>query len=75
MAWPKSNLVSDVKKLIGDCDGMIARMTPVKGELTEAAYVPGDNFFADGRGFNTMRLNFAGAADEMMESSIKLLGA
>ena len=37
LVWSKSNLVSDVKELIGDCDGIIARMTPVKGELIEAA--------------------------------------
>ncbi len=33
----ESNLVADVKKLIGEADGIIARMTPVKAELIEAA--------------------------------------
>ncbi len=37
LVWSKSNSVSDVKELIGDCDGIIARMTPVKAELIEAA--------------------------------------
>lgn len=37
LIWPKSNLVADVKELIGDVDGIIARMTPVKQELIEAA--------------------------------------
>lgn len=37
LIWPKSNLVEDVKELIGDADGIIARMTPVKQELIEAA--------------------------------------
>ena len=40
----------------------------------KVAYVPGDSFFADGRGINTMRLNFANAADEMVEPGIRLLG-
>ena len=33
----QSNLVNDVKELIGDVDGIIARMTPVKEELIERA--------------------------------------
>lgn len=37
LIWPKSNLAEDVKELIGDADGIIARMTPVKQELIEAA--------------------------------------
>lgn len=37
LVWSKSNLVQDVKELIGSCDGIIARMTPVKKELIEAA--------------------------------------
>lgn len=37
LVWSKSNLVADVKELIGDVDGIIARMTPVKQELIEAA--------------------------------------
>lgn len=37
LVWSKTNLVSDVKELIGQVDGIIARMTPVKQELIEAA--------------------------------------
>ena len=37
LVWSKSNLVSEVKKMIGDVDGIIARMTPVKEELIDAA--------------------------------------
>lgn len=37
LIWSKSNLVGDVKEMIGDADGIIARMTPVKEELIEAA--------------------------------------
>lgn len=33
----KSNAVCDVKECIAGCDGIIARMTPVKSELIEAA--------------------------------------
>lgn len=40
----------------------------------KVAYVPGDSFFADGKGINTMRLNFSNAADEIMEPGLKLLG-
>lgn len=37
LVWSKSNSVSDVGECIADCDGIIARMTPVKAELIEAA--------------------------------------
>lgn len=37
LVWSKSNLVEDVKEAIGDVDGIIARMTPVKQELIDAA--------------------------------------
>jgi len=40
----------------------------------KVAYVPGDSFFADGEGLNTMRLNFSNADTERMEQGIKLLG-
>lgn len=33
----ETNLIPDVRKLIGDCDGIIARMTHVKAELIDAA--------------------------------------
>lgn len=37
LVWSKSNLIEDVKELIGSCDGIIARMTPVKGDLIQVA--------------------------------------
>lgn len=37
LVWSESNLVADVKKVIKGCDGIIARMTPVKEELIELA--------------------------------------
>lgn len=37
LVWSRSNLVEDVKAVIGDCQGIIARMTPVKGELLALA--------------------------------------
>jgi len=40
----------------------------------KVAYVPGDSFYADGKGINTMRLNFSNAADEIFEPGLKLLG-
>ena len=33
----KNNAANDVKECIADCDGIVARMTPVKAELIEAA--------------------------------------
>lgn len=38
------------------------------------AFVPGQAFFADGSGNNTMRLNFTNSSDEEIENGIKLLG-
>lgn len=40
----------------------------------KVAYVPGESFFADGRGIGTMRLNFANASLESMQVGMKLLG-
>lgn len=37
IAQTRSNLVSDVRESIADCDGLIARMTPVGADLIEAA--------------------------------------
>ncbi|MCI8454384.1 MAG: hydroxyacid dehydrogenase [Lachnospiraceae bacterium] len=37
LVWSKSNAVSDVKAQIGTCDGIIARMTPVREELIKSA--------------------------------------
>jgi 2-aminoadipate transaminase len=38
------------------------------------AYVPGNPFFAQGGGYNTMRLNFSNATPEKIQEGIKLLG-
>lgn len=40
----------------------------------KVAYVPGDSFFADERGLNTMRLNYATSSEEEMEKGLKILG-
>ncbi len=40
----------------------------------KVAFVPGFAFFADGRGHNTMRLNFSYAPPEVIEEGIKRLG-
>jgi 2-aminoadipate transaminase len=37
------------------------------------AFVPGDTFFADGTGKNTMRLNFTNSSEERIEEGIKRL--
>lgn len=38
------------------------------------AFAPGTNFFADGTGHNTMRLNFSNASPERIEEGIRRLG-
>lgn len=40
----------------------------------KVAYVTGNSFFADGRGDNTMRLNFSNATVEQIDTGIKTLG-
>ena len=40
----------------------------------KVAYVPGSAFFVNGRGQNTMRLNFSNADDKKIEIGIKRLG-
>jgi 2-aminoadipate transaminase len=37
------------------------------------AFVPGDPFFSDGTGQNTMRLNFTNSSEERIEEGIKRL--
>ena len=37
LLWSKSNSVEDVRKIACACDGIIARMTPVKQTLIDAA--------------------------------------
>lgn len=40
----------------------------------KVAYVPGSPFYTDGRGKNTMRLNFSNASPEMIRTGIARLG-
>jgi len=40
----------------------------------KVAYVTGNAFFADGRGQNTLRLNYSNATVEQIERGIKSLG-
>ena len=37
------------------------------------AFVPGDPFFVDGTGFNTMRLNYTNSPEEKIEKGVKIL--
>ena len=41
---------------------------------TKVAYVPGVNFYADGSGKNTLRLNYSNSTNEQIEKGMKLLG-
>lgn len=43
-------------------------------QSTRVAFVPGQAFFADGSGANTIRLNFSLASGEMIDEGIKRLG-
>jgi 2-aminoadipate transaminase len=38
------------------------------------AFVPGQEFFPDGSGRNTMRMNFSNASPENIEAGIKRMG-
>jgi len=40
----------------------------------KVAYIPGEQFFADGRGKNTFRLNFTSAAQGDISKGIEILG-
>jgi 2-aminoadipate transaminase len=40
----------------------------------QVAYVPGDTFFVDGKGLNTMRLNFTNSPVDKIEKGIKIMG-
>lgn len=40
----------------------------------QVAYVPGDTFFVDGKGLNTMRLNYTNSPEEKIEKGIKIMG-
>jgi 2-aminoadipate transaminase len=38
------------------------------------AFVPGDTFFVDGKGLNTMRLNYTNSPEERIEQGVKKMG-
>ena len=43
-------------------------------EKTGCAYVPGSSFYADGKTFNALRLNYSNATPAEIEKGIKALG-
>lgn len=43
-------------------------------EKTKCAYVPGSSFFADGKTFNTFRLNYSNATIAQIEKGVQALG-
>lgn len=53
-----------------DTDKMFADVV----KTTNCAYVPGNSFFADGKTFNTFRLNYSNATPAQIESGIKAIG-
>jgi 2-aminoadipate transaminase len=40
----------------------------------KVAFVPGDTFFVDGTGINTMRLNYTNSPEDKIEKGIKIMG-
>ncbi|MER2598873.1 MAG: PLP-dependent aminotransferase family protein [Caldilineales bacterium] len=52
-----------------------AEVLKVAIERHQVAFVPGNAFFPDGSGKNTMRLNFSNASPEMIEAGISRLGS
>lgn len=55
--------------------GVNAREVLVESLKQLVAFVPGEPFFPDGGGENTMRLNFSNAKPDRIEEGIKRLGA
>lgn len=55
--------------------GVNAREVLVESLKQMVAFVPGEPFFPDGGGENTMRLNFSNAKPDRIEEGIKRLGA
>jgi 2-aminoadipate transaminase len=39
----------------------------------DVVFVPGDTFYVDGTGFNSMRLNFSNSPEAKIEKGIKIL--
>jgi DNA-binding transcriptional MocR family regulator len=52
-----------------------ARLLAKSLETAKVAFVPGQAFFADGTGTNTLRVSFSCADDRMIEEGISRLGA
>jgi 2-aminoadipate transaminase len=40
----------------------------------KVAFVPGDTFYVDGKGLNTMRLNYSNSPEDKIEKGIKIMG-
>lgn len=55
-------------------EGMSALSILQEAVAQKVAFIPGNAFFANGGGDNTMRLNFSCASDEMLVEGIKRLG-
>jgi 2-aminoadipate transaminase len=51
------------------CRDLIDLVLPQK-----VAFVPGDTFFVDGTGINTMRLNYTNSPEDKIEKGIKIMG-
>lgn len=52
----------------------VVMMTSKRAFCLDVAFVPGNPFYTDGRGANTMRLNYTNASSEMIEEGIKRIG-
>ena len=53
----------------------VAALELLKEAIKEnVAFVPGNAFYVDGSGANTLRLNFSNADEAMIEEGIKRLG-
>jgi 2-aminoadipate transaminase len=55
-------------------DGTSAQLKFNEAIANKVAYVCGNDFFADGKGDNFVRLNFSNATVEQIETGIKMLG-
>jgi len=55
-------------------EGMDAKVVLKEALREKVAFVPGEEFFFDGRGQNTLRLNFSNAKPEVIHAGIRRLG-
>ena len=55
-------------------DGTSAKAKFREAVANKVAFVSGNDFFADGSGDNTMRLNFSNATEEQIDIGVKRLG-